>query len=299
MEGPVEKKKAQGFLNRPKPRRWRRGMVSLDESLLSNRNGAHQTNQPLVRALAIPLAAPTLVAPPVGGKHLIERLDPHDVMYAKIVDNALSAILMGFAQMRPAGVRKVALTRSPSLDVVVRLYHDSGSGVLYPAWFLARAHREAQAEIEAAAADGDERPEKTLGVLFCQYVERALAMSLKVIQAKNVSGRLAAVTRCITSRNLAHIDIADSDKCWEQVLTAVCERRPAFAGTKETNPQHNKRRRFAPNSPLVILEAFELRGDRFVCVYDPEGAAEGTAPAPRDVAWGEFLPELQGIYIVV
>ena len=298
----MNEKKPEGFLTRGKPKRWRRGMVSLDESLLTNRPGVHQVNAPLVKALAIPLAAPTMVAAPVGGKPLIDRLDPHDVIQARITDSALSAILMGFAQMRPAGVRSVALTRAPSLDVVVRLYHDSGAGVLYPAWFLARTHREAQAEISATAeaTEGEEgySEQKTMGTLFCQYVQRALGMSLKVIASKGVSGRLAAVTRCITGRNLAHIDISDKDRCWEAVLTAVCERRPVFAGAKETNPQHARRRRFAPNSPLVVLEAFELRGERFVCVFDPEGAADGLAPAPRDVAFDDFMIELQGIYVV-
>lgn len=301
--GSFRKRAPKASSARAKPRRWRRSVVSTDESLVaaSARPAMHMAAQPLVRALAVPLCAPTMVAPPVGGKPFLERLDPQDVMACGVVESSLVAVLLGFAQMRPTGVKKVALTRPPTLDVVVRLYNESGNGLLYPMWVLARSHRagkQQQMQDETTVAEeGGAR--KTVGTAFCQHVFTALAPSFKLLNGKPMLTRMAALTRSITGRNLGQLGIEDRERAWENMLNAICDRRPVFAVTKETNPQHNKNRRFAPNAPLVVLEAFELRGERYVCVYDAEGANEGFGSAPKDVTFDEYMREISQMVSVV
>ncbi len=293
-----------GLFNRPKPRRLKRGMVSLDDSLLaaSARPLPFQAAQPLVRGLSVPLAPPTAVAAPVGGKPFIDRLDPKDVMAAPIVDTALTAVLLGFAQVKPEGARKVVMTRQPSQDVLVRLYHETHNGLIFPTWTLARSHRQLQLmgaeamEEEDQSTVADER--KTLGLLFCRYVAKALASPLKTLNGKGIAVRMQALVRMLTGRNLSLVSLDDKDRAWEQLLNAICDRRPVYATTKETNPQHQKRRRFPAQAPLTVLEAFELRGERYVCVFDAEGAAAGTATAPKDLLLSDFLPEVEGLYVV-
>ena len=305
MYGPrTQGRKRVGLFQRPKPRRLKRGMVSLDDSLLaaSARPAVYSAHQPLVRGLAIPLCAPTMVAPPIGGKPFIDRLDPKDVMAAPIVDTTLTATLLGFAQVKPEGARKVVMTRHPSEDVVVRLYHETQNGLIYPTWVLARSHKQAQTAnsdstvAEDASTASDDR--KTMGMLFCQYVTKALANTMKILHGKPASFRLASLVRTLTGRNLAHVNMAERDTCWEALLNAICERRPVYASTTETNPQHAKRRKLCPSTAIVILEAFELRGERYVCVFDPEGAAAGTSPTPKDMLLADLLGELDGLYVV-
>lgn len=299
--GTLGKRASRSGTTRPKPRRWRRSVVSLDESLVSAsaRPSLHMAAQPLVRALAVPLCAPTMVSPPVGGKPFVERLDPRDVMDCSVVEASLVAVLLGFAQMRPTGVKKVALTRPPTLDVVVRLYNESGNGLLYPMWVLARSHKAAKEHHEESTVADDGRARRTIGTQFCEYVFNALAPSLKMLNGKPMVMRLGALTRSITGRNLAQLEVEDREKSWELMLNAICDRRPVYAVTKETNPQHNKHRRFAPNAPLVVLEAFELRGERYVCVFDPEGKNEGFGDAPKDVTFDEYLREVSHMVAVV
>ncbi len=303
MYGPrTQGRKRVGLFQRPKPRRLKRGMVSLDDSLLaaSARPAVYSAHQPLVRGLAIPLAAPTAVAPPIGGKCFVDRLDPKDVMAAPITDATLTAVLLGFAQVKPEGARKVVMTRHPSEDVVVRLYQETANGLIYPTWVLARSHKQAQAQNQAMNDDlstaADER--KSIGMLFCQYVTKALATHMKNLVGKPASMRLSYLVRCLTGRNLSNVSMADKDLCWEALLNAICERRPVYASTTETNPQHQKRRKLSAASSIVILEAFELRGERYVCVFDPEGAAAGTATTPKDMLLADLLGELEGLYVV-
>src|SRR5689334_12278701 len=101
-------------------------MVSLDDSLISAsaRPAVYAAPMPLVRGLAVPLCAPTIVAPPVGGKPFVDRLEPKDVMGSGLPDASLVAVLLGFAQVRPEGAKKCVMTRHPSEDVLVRLYHE-------------------------------------------------------------------------------------------------------------------------------------------------------------------------------
>lgn len=298
-------RKSSGFLNRSKPRRWRRGMVSLDESLLAagSRPQVFQPHQPLVRGLAIPLCAPTMVEAPIGGKRFCDRLEPRDVLRAAVNEPSLIAVLLGFAQLRPEGCRNLVLTRHPSQDVLVRLYNEAGTGLIYPTWHLARSHREAMLENERTVNEAEntasDQDPKSRGMILCELVYKAVAPMLRLLRSKPVATRLASLVRTLTGRNLGHLPSADRDACWEAIITAVCEKRPVLATTNETNPQHQKRRRFAPNAPVVVLEAFELRGERYVCVYDPQLASDGTATAPRDVSFHEFLSELAGIYAVV
>jgi hypothetical protein len=278
-------------------------MVSLDDSLLaaSARPAVYSAHQPLVRGLAIPLVAPTTVQAPVGGKPLVERLDPKDVMAAPITDATLTAVLLGFAQVKPEGARKVVMTRQPSQDIVVRLYHETQNGLIYPMWILARTHKDAMSAADSTVAEeastaSDER--KTIGMLFCQYVTKALAPTMKVLHGKAASFRLSSLVRCLTGRNLAHVNMTERDPCWEAILNAICERRPVYASTTETNPQHAKRRKLSPSTAIVILEAFELRGERYCCVFDPEGAAARTSPTPKDTLLADLLGELDGLYVV-
>lgn len=275
-------------------------MVSLDDSLLaaSARPAVYSAHQPLVRGLAIPLCAPSTVAAPIGGKPFVDRLDPKDVMAAPITDATLTAVLLGFAQVKPEGARKVVMTRQPSHDVVVRLYHETQNGLIYPMWILARSHKEGANDVafEDASTAADER--KSIGMLFCQYVTKALAPTMKVLHGKGASFRLSSLIRCLTGRNLAHVNMADREPCWEAILNAICERRPVYASTTETNPQHAKRRKLSPSSAIVILEAFELRGERYCCVFDPEGAANGTSPTPKDMLLADLIAELDGLYVV-
>jgi hypothetical protein len=291
-----------GLFNRPKPRRLKRGMVSLDDSLIaaSARPAVFQPNQPLTRGLSVPLAPHTMVHPPVGGKPFVDRLDPKDVMAAQIVDPALSAVLLGFAQVKPEGAKKVVMTRQPSQDVVVRLYHETQNGLIFPTWVLARSHRQMHLLGEEAQDDATTLAEerKTLGMLFCQYVAKALTSFLRQLSGKPVAVRMHTLVRTLTGRNLSMLALDDKERAWEQLLNAICERRPVYATTKETNPQHQKARRFGSQIPITVLEAFELRGERYVCVYDPHGAAEGTATAPKDLLFGDLIAEVEGLYLV-
>jgi len=277
-------------------------MVSLDDSLLSAsaRPLPFQAAQHMTRGLSVPLAPPTMVAAPVGGKPFVDRLDPKDVMSSPIVDTVLTSVLLGFAQVKPEGARKVVMTRAPSSDVVVRLYHETQNGLIFPTWLLARSHRQMQLtgempEDEQSTIDNER---KSIGMLFCQYVAKALAPMLKTLNGKNVAVRMQMLVRTLTGRNLSLVSLEDRDRAWEQLLNAIVERRPVYATTKETNPVNQKKRRFPAFAPLTILEAFELRGERYVCVFDPEGASNGSASAPKDLLLADLLAEIEGIYVV-
>jgi|GEM_PF-3848653 len=290
---------------RLKPRRIRRHVVSIDETLVSAsaRVAPHRMTQPLIKGLSVPLCRPTIVAPPLGGQPFITRLDPQEVLQAELTDETLSSVLLGFAQMRPLGVKRVAFKRVPSDDVVVRLFQDLGHGIVHPVWILAHKASEperfsVQQTFEQDPADDFSFQQKTEGALFCQYVERAVSSLMYRVSDKSNKEKLLACVRFLTGRELKQISLIDTEKAWQTILKAVCAKKPVFAMTKDNTSIKSKNRKLPLDSPVALLDAFEMSQERYLYLCATAYTQTQDMISPQDMTYREFLAEISAVYAI-